>query len=352
MNFIWKKHILKFNFPAGTSRGVYHEKPTWIIRVEHQGMEGYGESGPLKGLSIDNFEEIEAKLYEIKVKLKEVELPHEEEAIYTLAHELAGENFPAVRFALETALLDAAHGGQRILFQSRFTQGNESIPINGLIWMGDKGFMLRQANEKPSKGYRCLKMKIGALDFEQELDILQEIRNKYPEITLRLDANGAFTYEEAVSKLNQLKTLKFHSIEQPIKPGQIEQMAKLCANPPIPVALDEELIGSGSIKDKNSLLDRIKPQFIILKPSLLGGFASSNEWINLAEEKKIGWWVTSALESNIGLNAIAQYTAGKDYTGFQGLGTGQLYENNFPSPLTIADGMLFYDKDQDWQINI
>jgi len=237
------------------------------------------------------------------------------------------------------------------LFPSKFSKEQAPIPINGLVWMGSKEFMNEQINEKLSEGFQCIKMKIGAIDFQTEIALIESIRKEYPKekIEIRVDANGAFLPEEAMEKLKILSDLDIHSIEQPIKQGQTKQMRELCENTPLPIALDEELISVFEEDKKEELLRNIKPQYIILKPSLLGGFAASLEWIKLADEMNIGWWVTSALESNIGLNAIAQWTYTLKNDLPQGLGTGSLYTNNLDSPLTVAKGTLYYDQNKRWQ---
>jgi len=249
------------------------------------------------------------------------------------------------------ALKDLKTEGNYKLFNNDFTNGNAGIPINGLIWMGDIDFMKRQIREKLDKGFRCLKMKIGALNFEEEFTVLKNIRSEYSpnDLELRVDANGAFSPLDVLQKLEKLSRLNLHSIEQPIKQGQMDEMADLCLQTPLPIALDEELIGVHKKDKRIELLDRINPQYIILKPALVGGFYSSEEWIELAENRKMGWWITSALESNIGLNAIAQWTASLNTTAYQGLGTGQLYENNIQSPLQILGERLFYRLDMEWQ---
>ena len=217
--------------------------------------------------------------------------------------------------------------------------------------MGDKSFMLEQIDEKLDSGFKCIKMKIGAIDFESEIELLKSIRNRYSSdvIEIRVDANGAFRPEEALDKLHQLAEFDLHSIEQPIKQGQFDAMANLCSKTPLPIALDEELIGIHGRQDRIEMLDQISPQFIILKPSLVGGFASSDEWISLAKERDIGWWATSALESNIGLNAIYQWTLSKETSMYQGLGTGSLYTNNFESPLVIQNASLGFESSIDWE---
>ncbi|MGK7389453.1 MAG: o-succinylbenzoate synthase [Candidatus Cyclobacteriaceae bacterium M2_1C_046] len=351
MKFSYKKYSLKFRFPAGTSRGVYLEKPTWIIKIEVNGTIGYGECSPLKDLSIDPIDLMDEKLRELGNKLLNSSLPADEKQVYQMAYYLSDE-FPSIRFGLETALLDLLNGGNRIIFNNKFVRGEYKIPINGLIWMGDQEFMLEQAKVKPDKGFKCLKMKIGAISFEKELEVIKRIRATDPDLVLRLDANGAFGYDEVLEKLDQLKEYNIHSIEQPIAAGQLDKMKQLCAVAPISIALDEELIGINLLEKKVELLKNINPHYIILKPSLVGGIAACNEWIQIAEDNGIGWWITSALESNIGLNAISQYTAEQEAISFQGLGTGQLFENNFDSPLTIINGALQYDLKKKWNIEL
>jgi L-alanine-DL-glutamate epimerase-like enolase superfamily enzyme len=262
--------------------------------------------------------------------------------------------WPSIAFALGTAIFDLKSGGQRLLFESKFTSGDSPIAINGLVWMGDPGFMLQQIEEKINAGFSVIKMKVGAIDFEQELALIRHIRMNYPaeKIEIRIDANGAFRFVDVFKKLEQLAVFSIHSIEQPIKAGNPQMMAEVCRFSPIPVALDEELIGIVPDDDKKRLLDIILPQFIILKPSLLGGFENSQQWINLAEERGAAWWVTSALESNIGLNAIAQWTATHKNPLPQGLGTGSLYSNNIPSPLLVENGFLHYKPETSWQLEL
>jgi len=243
--------------------------------------------------------------------------------------------------------------GRRILFPSSFTLGKTAIDINGLVWMGEFDFMKRQIREKIEAGYTCIKLKIGAIEFDEELELVRNVRNEFSEndIEIRVDANGAFSPEDALGKLEQLSEYDLHSIEQPIKQGHWENMAELCEQTPLPIALDEELIGVNEFEQKKTLLRTISPHYIILKPSLVGGFQSSEEWIGIAEKNNIGWWVTSALESNIGLNAIAQWTYYLENKMPQGLGTGQLYTNNFESPLKITKGKLYFDPSTSWNLN-
>ena len=260
----------------------------------------------------------------------------------------------SVPFGFETAFLDLENGGKRIIYKNDFSLNQKTIPINGLVWMGDKEFMNKQIKEKLKTGFSCIKMKIGAIDFNAEVELLKSIRNEFSskEIELRVDANGAFNPKNALEKLKRLSALEIHSIEQPIKQGQIEEMADLCAKTPLPIALDEELIGVFTSEEKEKIITAINPQYIILKPSLIGGFAGSKEWIKLAEENKSGWWITSALESNIGLNAIAQFTYTLQNNLPQGLGTGGLFTNNFESPLEVKNGALQYNPILNWDFNL
>ena len=334
---------LQFKFPAGTSRGVLLHKPSSFLVLEQDGFTGIGECSTIPDLSIDPMEFYEQKLNEVCKWINDGNNP---ENIDLSA-------FPSIAFGLETALLDLKANGSKKLFPSDFTEGKTGIPINGLVWMGDKEFMQNQITEKIAAGYRCIKLKVGALDFETELEIIADIRAEFPEseIEIRLDANGGFSADDALLKLEKLAKFQIHSIEQPIKQGQLDKMAEICQKSPIPIVLDEELIGIKST-DKEALIDKIKPAYIILKPSLLGGFKASEEWIQLAEKHNVKWWITSALESNIGLNAIAQWTStlGSDLP--QGLGTGQLYHNNIPSPLEIRNAMLFYEKNKEWDLSL
>jgi O-succinylbenzoate synthase len=256
------------------------------------------------------------------------------------------KSYPSIQFGVEQAFLSLETQEEGVFFPSAFTQGKEAIPINGLIWMGDKEFMQQQIREKLSQGFRCIKMKIGAIDFETEYALLKGIRQQFTpsEIELRVDANGAFSPMDALEKLKRLSDLQIHSIEQPIRAGQYEAMARLCETSPLPIALDEELIGVACPSRKEEILQWIKPAYIILKPSLIGGYRGSEEWIALAKKENIGWWVTSALEGNIGLSAIAQWTYTLENPLPQGLGTGSLYTNNFPSSLQVKNGKLWWIK--------
>ncbi|RAJ16286.1 o-succinylbenzoate synthase [Olleya aquimaris] len=343
MKATYHKHILEFKRPSGTSRGVLKTKETWFITIENNGKRGIGECGILRGLSADDRPNYQDQLqYTCQHIHKGLEVLYEE-----------NKAFPSIQIGLEMAFKSLESNNPFILYPSAFTSGQAAISINGLIWMGDKGFMKQQIKDKISSGFSCIKLKIGALDFQTELELLKRIRQNFSErdIELRVDANGAFTPTEALEKLKQLSDYKLHSIEQPIKAGQFQEMAKLCEQTPLPIALDEELIGVFDDVKKKQLLQTINPQYIILKPSFIGGFKGSDTWINLAEKQQIGWWITSALESNIGLNAIAQYTYLKQSKLPQGLGTGGLFTNNIKSPLQVKNGTLQYNTNTNWEFN-
>ncbi len=347
------KYILHFRFEAGTSRGILTEKTSYIIRLfddENPAVVGYGECGPLKGLSYDDRADFEEQLAQNCQEFNNLDLQLFSWNVPIVLNQLISPQFPSILFGFETAMLDFLSGGQHVILENEFASGHRSLPINGLIWMGSPEFMRQQIEDKLRAGYTTLKLKIGAIDFEQECDLLAMIRERFtPEqITLRVDANGAFKPEEAMNKLERLATYALHSIEQPIRAGQPDLMADLCQHSPLAIALDEELIGQMEYVHKFRLLKKIQPQYIILKPTLLGGMRHCDEWIELAGRLNIGWWITSALESNIGLNAIAQYTAQFKNLIPQGLGTGQLYHNNVDSPLTIEQGYLRYDSSKPW----
>ena len=330
----YKRYELHFKRPAKTSRGEYHTRNVWYLFLEENGKTGIGECAPLPGLSTETPEEVEKLLSEICANPSTfVKNPD------------ATKKVSSVHFALEMAVQDLQNGGRQILFPSDFTEGKKGIPINGLIWMGDPEFMQQQIREKIEAGFRCIKLKIGSLNFEKELNILSSIRKKYDagQLTLRVDANGAFQPDEAIEKLRRLAQFQIHSIEQPIAAGQWKEMAAVCKKSTVPVALDEELIGIHDKTQKEQLLETIQPQFLILKPSLHGGFSGCEEWIKLAEDRSVGWWVTSYLESDVGLNAIAQWTFRQNAKGHQGLGTGQLFTNNIPSPLKISGEKLWFN---------
>ena len=329
------KHTLNFKRPSGTSRGVLTSKETFFLVIEQEDKKGIGECNLFRGLSADDVPDYEAKLQWV-----EQHLHLGEEA---LLKELI--TFPSIQFGVEQAFRSVAASQWYELFPSDFTTGKDAIPINGLIWMGSPDFMKAQIREKLTQGFRCIKMKIGAIDFEEEYRILKALRNEFSasDIEIRVDANGAFQATEALVYLERLAALQLHSIEQPIRAGQWEAMAELCEQTPLPIALDEELIGVFTSEEKQRLLREIQPQYIILKPSLIGGYQGSEEWITLAETLGIGWWVTSALESNIGLNAIAQWTYTLHSPMPQGLGTGALYTNNLPFPIYVENGRLGFN---------
>jgi o-succinylbenzoate synthase len=340
----FKKYTLQFKHPSGTSRGVLTEKDSWFVFLFYD-LEpdtiGIGECSPLEGLSIDDRMGYEDKLAEVCGNIDNY-----------LDQSESLSDYPSIRFGIEMALLDYQQRGRRILFPSAFTEGNDSILINGLVWMGSFEAMLSEVREKIKSGFTCIKLKIGAINFEDEINLIRSIRKDFSQadIEIRVDANGAFKPDEAGEKLKRLSEFQLHSIEQPIRQNQWEVMADLCSTSSIPIALDEELIGIADFDRKLKLLEEINPRFIILKPSLLGGFRASQEWIELAGNLNIGWWVTSALESNIGLNAIAQWTYTLKSKLPQGLGTGQLYSNNFDSPLNISEGKLFYRPNENWDL--
>ena len=329
---------LHFKQPAGTSRGVYNTRKVWyvgITSVEEPQRIGLGECAPLPNLSCDDLPDYENILSEACKQLEQTGVIDKE----------ALRPYPSILFGLETALLHF-QANSFALWDTPFSRGESGIPINGLIWMGDYANMYRQIEKKMELGFHCIKLKIGAINFEEELSLLRHIRKHFTarEVVLRVDANGAFSPEDAMNKLNRLAELDIHSIEQPIRAGQTDEMARLVKESPIPIALDEELIGVTSLSGKAELLDKINPQYIILKPSLHGGICGSTEWIDEAEKRNIGWWITSALESNIGLNAIAQWCATLNTTLPQGLGTGMLFTDNVEMPLVIREDKLWYGR--------
>ncbi|WP_299836804.1 o-succinylbenzoate synthase [uncultured Tenacibaculum sp.] len=340
----FQKYILQFKQASGTSRGVLRIKETYFILLASEGKEGVGECGVFKGLSADDRPDYEEKLAWTCANINL--------GLSTLLEELI--EFPSIQIGLEQAFLSLNSDDKFELFPSNFVKEQDPISINGLIWMGNADFMKSQIQDKLNQGFSCIKMKIGAINFEEELALLQNIRKDFSakDIELRVDANGAFSPKEALEKLKRLSELDLHSIEQPIKQGQLEEMAALCEQTPLPIALDEELIGVFSEAKKQHVIDVINPQYIILKPTLVGGFKGSQNWIDIANKKNIGWWVTSALESNIGLNAIAQWTYTLNSNMPQGLGTGSLFTNNFDSPLEVKNGKLQYNKNLDWDFKL
>lgn len=343
------KKVFEFGFDARTSRGAMRDKTSWFIKLWNQddpSRFGIGESGPLPGLSVDADPLFESRL---ETLVNDINQSHQQLPLAELLKHPSLRS-PAILFGVETAYNDLITGGARKIFDNDFLKGKR-IPINGLVWMASADNMVKQVNEKIAAGFRCIKLKVGALDFEQECEVLEFMRKHFGnEITIRLDANGAFTRDNAIEKLERLSKYNIHSIEQPLKksdPG----LKEICERSPIAIALDEELIGIDDPEEKNSLLCDTNPAYIILKPTLHGGMRGCREWISIAEQLKAGWWITSALESNIGLNAICQFTAQYPVVLPQGLGTGMIYKNNIPSPLTVADGHIFYDATMSWQVD-
>ena len=330
--------------PSGTSRGILKTKETWFLCLKKDGKSGIGECGLFRGLSIDDRPDYEDKL---KWVCNNIGIGLDRLLAKTI-------DFPSIQIGIEQAFLSLHSSSPFKLFTSDFTESNKAITINGLIWMGDRQFMKAQIKDRISQGFNCIKMKIGAIDFQSEIELLASIRKEFSikDIELRVDANGAFQSYEALEKLKILSSYDIHSIEQPIKQGQLQEMASLCEQSPLPIALDEELIGVFGVTKKKELLQIINPQYIILTPSLVGGFKGSLEWIDLANDFGIEWWVTSALESNVGLNAIAQWTATLKNSLPQGLGTGSLFTNNFECPLKVNNGMLHYEKNKNWNFNL
>jgi o-succinylbenzoate synthase len=331
------KHQLKFKQAAKTSRGAYTHRTIYLLKIHNANnpsIVGTGECAPLQGLSIDDVEDYEIQLYKLVKQINN-----------NKADNFNFSKFPSIKFGLETALLDLKNRGKKIIFQNLYAIGRMGLPINGLIWMNDFEKMKTEAQEKIEKGFECIKIKVGAIDFKKECQLLEFIRkqNGGENLILRLDANGAFKPKEALKKIETLSEFNIHSIEQPIKTKQWDLMAELCLNSPIPIALDEELIGIHEESDMIQLLDHIKPKYLVFKPNLLGGFVQTDLWIKHAEERKIAWWLTSALESNIGLNAIAQYAANFSHQLHSGLGTGQLYTSNFTPFTNIKHGYLWRD---------
>ena len=332
---------LHFRNPAGTSRGVYTKHDVWYLHVTDGTSDGYGECAPLERLSCDDMPALtyEEKLKEMCDKCATTgKIPYDDLIDY-----------PSMLFGMECAMKQFHNGGSQRLWDTPFSRGEAGIPINGLIWMGTKDQMLEQIKTKMEAGFRCIKIKIGAIDFNEELDLINYIRQTYSskEIEIRVDANGGFTFEDAPRKIEQLSRLDLHSIEQPIPAGEWFHMAELCANTPLPIALDEELIGNNTPNRRHALLSMIRPQYIVIKPTLHGGITGTREWIRTAKNHQTGWWITSALESNIGLNGIAQLCVTLSPTIPQGLGTGQLFTDNISSPLEIRKDCLWYSN-KEW----
>lgn len=338
----YRSYTLRFKRTARTSRGTLHEKKCWYITLcSPDGIRGTGEVSHIPGLSVGDPAEIESRMGQICRLINRGEVDPSQPV----------PSFPGIRFALETAWKDLRTGGKRLLHETGFTSGESGIPINGLIWMGNQRYMLKQVGEKVKSGYRVLKLKVGSLEYGKELELLETLRREYGtgDLEIRLDANGAWSPWEALEKIGQLAHFDIHSIEQPIARGQGPEMARICSDSPVPIALDEELPGIDP-GERSRLLEQIRPAYLILKPGLLGGTTESESWIGLADEMGIGWWITSALESNVGLNAIAQWTATLDHPMTQGLGTGMLYANNIPSPMEVEKGELWYRPEKEWQM--
>ena len=338
---------MDFKFFAKTSRGVIKERKVWFIRISNQlGQSGIGEVAPIHRLSPEDPEEIPGQLDVLSEALLDWENPTTEQEVFALVAKHVPIEFPSIRFGIEMALLDLKNGGSKKVFAEDTSR--ISIPINGLIWMGDIDFMQAQIEEKLDQGYKCIKLKVGGLDFESEVEVIKKLRSVSDELVIRLDANGGFQTHEVLAKLKVLSKFSIHSIEQPILPMQPEAMELVCRKSDIPIALDEELIHVFSLKDKMELLQELRPQYLVLKPTLHGGFSGVSEWIDLADMHAVDWWITSYLESNIGLNAISQYTSTLQNGQYHGLGTGNLYHNNVTSPLTIMKGKLEYLSSNVW----
>ena len=338
MRLEFAPYLLHFKEPGGTSRGVLTEKPTFLIKVYDESDPdhfGIGEAAVFPGLSPEANGTYVWKLTELLANV-------------AIGRETDLSRHSSIQFGLEQAIYDYSNGCRGIYFNTDFTDGSKSIEINGLIWMGDFDLMIERIKSKIIEGFRCIKLKIGAIDWGKEIEMIKYLRNNFNEndLMIRVDANGGFSYDGCLEKLGELAALGVHSIEQPIKAGKPEEMAILCRKSPIPIALDEELIGKGTTEERIKVLETINPQFIILKPALCGGFSGSSEWISEAEKRGIGWWITSALESNVGLNAIAQYTAMVNAKGPQGLGTGNIFSNNFETPIYLSKDNLHYNTKQ------
>lgn len=342
-----KPYQLEFKFSAKTSRGSMTSRKVWFIQITDEfGGIGIGEVAPIDRLSPEDIDSIVPELEKIQNQIRTINTPKSMDDVFSISSSLASDAFPSIRFGLEMALLDLMNGGDKVIFNVDYN--NISLPINGLVWMGDEAFMQSLIKQKLEEGYRCIKLKVGAINFETEVEIIKKLRSVSDDLIIRLDANGAFQTNEVLAKLKILSQFNIHSIEQPILPMQPEAMKVVCSKSPIPIALDEELIGvSASIK-RMELLQDLKPQFLVLKPTLHGGFASIKEWIDLAQMHNIQWWITSYLESNLGLNAIAQFTSLYNNDLFHGLGTGNLYHNNISSPIIIKEGYFQYDSSNEW----
>lgn len=335
MRIEFAPYLLKFKEPGGTSRGVMTEKPTFFIKFydeKNPEQFGIGEAAVFPGLSPEADGYYVLKLTELMANV-------------AIGRYTDLSRHSSIQFGLEQAILDYTNGCKGIYFPNKFTQGIQTIEINGLVWMGDLDIMMQRISSKIQAGFKCLKLKIGAIDWEKELLMIKTIRRKFTEnqLIIRVDANGGFTPKDCITRLKELADLGVHSIEQPIKAGNEEEMSKICRNSPLPIALDEELIGKGSKEERIRILEEIKPQYIILKPALCGGFEGATDWIYHAKKLGIGWWITSALESNVGLNAISQYTVEVGAQGPQGLGTGGVFTNNFETPIYLEKDRLHFN---------
>lgn len=336
-----------FQRPAATSRGTYLTKKVNFIVLYHTddpSIAGIGECSLFPGLSYDDVKGFKHKLAQVIDRINQGD--------YFSDSSLT--EWPSINFALETAWKDIRANGSKLLYPSGFTEGKDSLWINGLIWMSDKAEMIRQIRQKLNDGFTCLKIKIGALDLREEIEVLKFIREhcNAEELEIRVDANGAFAKSEALEVIKILSDYNLHSIEQPIAAGHPDEMARICELSSIPVALDEELIGKHNMISRIKLLETVKPKYIVLKPGLLGGLASVKDWISLAKERNIGWWITSSLETNIGLNAIAQWTYTLQNQIYHGLSTGSLYNNNIRSPLYLHGERLYYDPERKWDLSV
>lgn len=328
-------YMLRFKEPAGTSRGILTEKITCLLRIFDEADPasfGLGEAAVFPGLSPEADDRYFYKLMELQTNIR-------------LGRPTDIERFPSLQCGLEQAILDFSKGCRGVYHESQFLQGDEEITINGLVWMGNFDEMLIRLKSKLDAGFSCIKLKIGAIDWRKEIELIEYVRREYgpDKVQIRVDANGAFTMDNAIPRLKRLADLEVHSIEQPIRQGSPMLMRFLCEVSPLPIALDEELLGKFTLEQKQETLDAIRPAYIVIKPSLIGGESAANQWITLAEERGIGWWITSSLESNVGLNALAQWVATLDTHMAQGLGTGALYTNNFPTPLKLEGDKLVYD---------
>ncbi len=339
IQFSLHPHALQFKRPARTSRGNLQERLVWFVRAwqtEQPKICGLGECGPVPGLSIDN--PVELRIASVSAALSELKIDL--------------QRSPALAFGVETALLDLCNGGRQRLFDTPFSRGDAGLTTHGLIWMDTLAGVLEQIERKVAQGFIVIKMKVGALPFADELALLNEVRRRHPTIELRLDANGAFSVEDALLKLDRLANVGVAFLEQPIGAGQWQALAQLCRQSPIPIGLDEELIGIHEPAQQRALIEAIRPQHLILKPTLLGGFAACEKWMRLADEVGATWWINSLLESNLGLNAICQWTSSVGGDRIHGLGTGQLFVENVQSPLRLKDAQMWIDRQADWVLPV